>query len=108
MTTPLTCPEGHQWDPLSDAAGETDRAVCPRCGSPPLQDNLDGNTTLPPLSMGGAFHGRETTIHGWLYDRFFVPHFSAVNASLAFAFLFVFVIFVLLWPFYRGKLFLRV
>jgi predicted acyltransferase len=54
------------------------------------------------------FHGRETTIHGWLYDRFFVPHFSAVNASLAFAVLFVFVIFVLLWPFYRWKLFLRV
>ena len=52
--------------------------------------------------------GHETTLHGWLYDRFFVPHFSAVNASLAFAVFFVFVIFVLLWPFYRRKLFLRV
>ena len=54
------------------------------------------------------FHGRETTLHGWLYDRYFVPHASPVNASLAFAVFFVFVIFVLLWPFYRGKVFLRV
>jgi len=54
------------------------------------------------------FHGRETTLHGWIYDKFFVPHFSPVNASLAFAVFFVLVIFVLLWPFYRGKMFLRV
>jgi predicted acyltransferase len=54
------------------------------------------------------FHGRETTLHGWIYDKFFVPHASPVNASLAFAVFFVFVIFALLWPFYRGKLFLRV
>lgn len=52
--------------------------------------------------------GHQTTLHGWLYDRFFVPHLSAVNASLAFAVFFVFVIFALLWPFYRVKLFLRV
>jgi predicted acyltransferase len=54
------------------------------------------------------FHGRETTLHGWLYDRFFIPHASPVNASLAFAVFFVFVIFLLLWPFYRWKIFLRV
>ena len=54
------------------------------------------------------FHGHETTLHGWIYDKFFVPHASPVNASLAFAVFFVLVIFVLLWPFYRGKLFLRV
>jgi predicted acyltransferase len=54
------------------------------------------------------FHGRETTLHGWIYDKYFVPHASPVNASLAFAVFFVFVIFLLLWPFYRGKLFLRV
>ncbi len=52
--------------------------------------------------------GRDTTLHGLLYQRFFVPHFSPVNASLAFAIIFVAVIFVLLWPFYRWKLFLRV
>jgi predicted acyltransferase len=51
--------------------------------------------------------GHQTTLHGWLYQRFFVPHASPVNASLAFAVFFVFVIFVLLWPFYRGKVFLR-
>ena len=49
-----------------------------------------------------------TTLHGWIYNKFFVPHASPVNASLAFAVFFVFVIFVLLWPFYRGKMFLRV
>jgi predicted acyltransferase len=54
------------------------------------------------------FHGRETTLHGWVYDKYFVPHASPVNASLFFAVFFVFVIFLLLWPFYRAKLFLRV
>ena len=54
------------------------------------------------------FHGHETTLHGWIYDKFFVPHVSPVNASLAFAVFFVLVIFVLLWPFYRGKMFLRI
>jgi predicted acyltransferase len=54
------------------------------------------------------FHGHETTLHGWIYDKFFVPHASPVNASLAFAIFFVFVIFALLWPFYRGKVFLRI
>jgi predicted acyltransferase len=54
------------------------------------------------------FRGHETTLHGWIYDKYFVPHLSPVNASLGFAVFFVVVIFVLLWPFYRGKLFLRV
>jgi len=54
------------------------------------------------------FHGHETTLHGWIYDKFFVPHASPVNASLAFAVFFVLVIFALLWPFYRGKVFLRI
>ncbi len=52
--------------------------------------------------------GHETTMHGWLYQRYFVPHLSPVNASLAFAIFFVIVIFVLMWPFYRWKVFLRV
>jgi len=52
--------------------------------------------------------GRETTAHGWIYQRFFVAHFNALNASLGFAIFFVLVIFVLLWPFYRWKVFLRV
>ncbi len=52
--------------------------------------------------------GHDATLHGWLYDRFFVPHARPVNASLAFALFFVLVIFLLLWPFYRKKLFLRI
>jgi predicted acyltransferase len=54
------------------------------------------------------FHGRVTTLHGWVYNKYFVPHASPMNASLAFAVFFVLVIFVLLWPFYRGKVFLRI
>jgi predicted acyltransferase len=53
-------------------------------------------------------HGRQTTLHGWLYQRFFIAHASPVNASLAYAIFFVVVIFVMLWPFYRWKVFLRV
>jgi predicted acyltransferase len=53
-------------------------------------------------------HGHETTFHGWIYGRFFVPYASPVNASLAFAVFFVLVIFVMLWPFYRGKIFLKI
>jgi predicted acyltransferase len=52
--------------------------------------------------------GHRTTLHGWLYQRYFVSHFNAVNASLAFAVFFVLVIFAILWPFYRGKVFLRI
>jgi predicted acyltransferase len=52
--------------------------------------------------------GHLTTIHGWIYRRFFVPHASPVNASLEFAIFFVLAIFALLGPFYRGKIFLRI
>jgi predicted acyltransferase len=52
--------------------------------------------------------GHDTTAHGWLYDRFFVPHAHPVDASLAFAVFFVLVIFLLLWPFYRRRVFLRI
>jgi predicted acyltransferase len=52
--------------------------------------------------------GHQTTAHGWLYERFFVPHASPVNASLAFAVFFVAVIYLLLWPFYQSKIFLRI
>jgi predicted acyltransferase len=52
--------------------------------------------------------GRETTLHGWAYQRFFTAHFSSLHASLGFAIFFVLVIFVLLLPFYRWKIFLRV
>jgi len=51
---------------------------------------------------------RMTTLHGWIYSRFFVPHASPVNASLAFAIFFVLLILALMWPFHYRKLFLRV
>lgn len=54
------------------------------------------------------FRGRATTLHGWIYDKFFIPHASPVNASLAFGVFFVFVIFLFLWPFYRRRIFLRI
>ena len=52
--------------------------------------------------------GGMTTLHGWIYDRLFVPHASPVNASLAFAIFFVLVILLLLWPLYQKKVFLRI
>jgi predicted acyltransferase len=55
-----------------------------------------------------AAGGRQNSLHGWIYDGYFLPHASPVNASLAFAVFFVCIIFVLLLPFYRWKLFLRV
>jgi predicted acyltransferase len=53
-------------------------------------------------------HGRIQTLHGWIYEGYFVPHASPANASLAFAISFVFVIFLLLWPLYRRKIFVRI
>lgn len=63
------------------------------------------------ISTDFEFHdssGRLRTLHGWLYSRYFIPHASPVNASLAFAIFFVAVIFLLLVPFYRGKIFVRI
>ncbi len=51
---------------------------------------------------------RLTTLHGWVYGRFFIPHASPVNASLAFAIFFVLVIFALLWPMHAKKIFVRI
>jgi predicted acyltransferase len=52
--------------------------------------------------------GHVRTMHGWLYGRYFVPHASPVNASLVFAVFFVGLIFVMLLPFYRWKMFFRI
>jgi len=52
--------------------------------------------------------GHSQTLHGWIYEDYFVPHASPVNASLGFAVFFVAVIFLLLWPFYRWKIFVRI
>jgi predicted acyltransferase len=52
--------------------------------------------------------GREQTLHGWLYQRFFTPHASPNNASLGFAVFFVACIFVCIWPLYRRRIFVRI
>ena len=52
--------------------------------------------------------GRAETLHGWLYNNFFVPYMNPKNASLAFAVFFVALILALLWPLYRKKIFVRV
>jgi predicted acyltransferase len=53
-------------------------------------------------------HHQLRTLHGWIYQRYFVPHANPVNASLAFAVIFVFLILLLLWPLYRWKVFVRI
>ena len=52
--------------------------------------------------------GHPQTLHGWFYGRYFIPYASPTNASLAFALFFVTLIFVLLLPFYRVRLFFRI
>jgi predicted acyltransferase len=52
--------------------------------------------------------GRAETLHGWLYNNFFVPYLNPKNASLAFALFFVALILTLLWPLYRKRIFVRV
>jgi predicted acyltransferase len=52
--------------------------------------------------------GRAETLHGWLYNNFFVPYLNPKNASLAFAVLFVALILALLWPLYHKRIFVRV
>jgi predicted acyltransferase len=51
---------------------------------------------------------RERTLHGWIYQKYFVPQLNPENASLAFGVFFVLVIFVLLWPMHSRKVFIRI
>jgi predicted acyltransferase len=63
------------------------------------------------ISTDFEFHdsaGRLRTLHGWSYSRYFIPHASPINASLSFAVVFVALIFALMLPFYRWKIFIRV
>jgi predicted acyltransferase len=53
-------------------------------------------------------HHQLRTLHSWIYQGYFVPHANPVNASFAFAVIFVFLILLLLWPLYRWKIFVRI
>ena len=52
--------------------------------------------------------GRSRTLHGWLYNSFFVLYANPKNASLAFAVFFVVLILALLWPLYHRRIFVRI
>jgi predicted acyltransferase len=48
------------------------------------------------------------TWHGWVYNTFFRPYGSPKGASLAFAVFFVLLMFALVWPLDRKKIFIRI
>jgi predicted acyltransferase len=53
-------------------------------------------------------HQRLRTLHGWIYQKYFVPHARPEIASLAFAVFFVLVIFALVWPLHLRRIFIRI
>jgi len=55
-----------------------------------------------------GYGGRAQTLHGWLYNKFFIPYADPKNASLGFAVFFVVLILALLWPLYRKRIFVRI
>ena len=52
--------------------------------------------------------GSETGAQNWLYESFFTPYFSPVNASLAWAVTFVLFWLVILWVMYNKKIIIKV
>jgi predicted acyltransferase len=52
--------------------------------------------------------GQRTTWHGYVYDRFFEPLASPINASLIFAIFFVVLCWIPMWVLYRRKIFIKV
>lgn len=52
--------------------------------------------------------GSETGAQNWLYETFFTPYFSPVNASLAWAITFVLFWLVILWVMYNRKIIIKV
>src|SRR4029077_11518101 len=44
----------------------------------------------------------------YLYETFFVPHFSPVNASLAWAIAYVIIFLIPLWVMYNKKIFIKI
>lgn len=52
--------------------------------------------------------GRAVSWHKYVYDSFFAPLASPVNASLLFAIAYVLLWLALMWPLYRRRLFLKI
>ncbi|HEX8377215.1 MAG TPA: DUF5009 domain-containing protein [Pedobacter sp.] len=52
--------------------------------------------------------GAEVSLKTWLFQSFFVPNFSPLNASLAWALCFVFFWLAILWLMYNRKIFIKV
>ncbi|WP_317239119.1 hypothetical protein [Hymenobacter sp. 5516J-16] len=52
--------------------------------------------------------GQPTGLRDWLYQTFFVPYFSPVNASLAGAIACVLIWLVVLWLMYRRNIIIKV
>ena len=52
--------------------------------------------------------GEEVDLKTWLYETFFTPYFSPLNASLAGAITFVLIWLVILWMMYHKKIIIKV
>ena len=52
--------------------------------------------------------GGEIGAQSWFYEKFFVPYFSPINASLAYAIVFILFFYVILWVMYKKKIIIKV
>jgi predicted acyltransferase len=52
--------------------------------------------------------GDKTSLSGALYQQFFSPHFSPLNASLAWAIAYVLVWMGILWVMYNKRIFIKI
>ncbi|MDT3403551.1 acyltransferase family protein [Mucilaginibacter terrae] len=53
-------------------------------------------------------HGSKTSVSSFLYQSFFAPYFSPINASLAWALAFVLMWLIILWVMYNRKIFIKI
>ena len=53
-------------------------------------------------------NGDETGALSWFYQSFFVPYFSPINASLAYAIAFILFFYVILWVMYKKNIIIKV
>lgn len=69
-----------------------------------LADIIPAILSAIPVSSGG----KKTNLWGYLYNHLLVPYLSPVNASLAGAFLMVFIIFIPIWVLYIKKITIKI